>query len=62
MTCRKSTRSPNENAQCVEVALTPYPVGVRDSKEPCGPVLVVAASRWSAFVDATRTLRTDLAP
>ncbi|MBE1485810.1 DUF397 domain-containing protein [Plantactinospora soyae] len=47
---RKSIRSSSQGA-CVEVALDlPGVVGVRDSKEPSGPVLVFAPGAWRAFV------------
>ncbi len=36
-------------ANCVEVALGPA-IGVRDSKDPDGPVLTVSTARWSAFL------------
>lgn len=35
---------------CVEVASLPSAVGVRDSKHPAGPVLVVGPHAWGAFV------------
>ncbi|WP_089154137.1 DUF397 domain-containing protein [Micromonospora sp. NBS 11-29] len=48
---RKSTKSGNNGGDCVEVAdnLSNL-VGVRDSKDPGGPVLVFAAPAWRAFV------------
>ncbi|GAA2187025.1 DUF397 domain-containing protein [Micromonospora lupini] len=46
---RTSTRS--GNGECVEVADNlPGVVGVRDSKDPSGPVLVFAPPAWRAFV------------
>ncbi|MFF4158333.1 DUF397 domain-containing protein [Streptomyces sp. NPDC001678] len=49
---RKSSYSGLEN-DCVEVADgLPGVVPVRDSKSPHGPVLVVEAGAWSAFVAA----------
>ncbi|MFI6758649.1 DUF397 domain-containing protein [Micromonospora sp. NPDC050417] len=51
-TWRTSSRS-GSNANCVEVADLTGPaalVGVRDSKDPGGPVLVFAAPAWSAFL------------
>ena len=50
---RKSTRS-NNSADCVEVAETPDTVGVRDSKNPGGPVLVFTREQWRAFVEAVK--------
>ncbi|MGC4795218.1 DUF397 domain-containing protein [Micromonospora saelicesensis] len=50
---RTSTRS--GNSECVEVADNlPEVVGVRDSKEPAGPVLVFAPAAWRAFVAVAR--------
>ncbi|MBT2488890.1 DUF397 domain-containing protein [Streptomyces sp. ISL-96] len=53
---RKSSYSGNTGGDCVEVA-DGCPVGavpVRDSKNPTGPVLVVGADAWRAFVDGLR--------
>jgi hypothetical protein len=48
---RKSSRSGSNQAACVEVALDlPGVVGVRDSTDPSGPVLVFAPGAWRAFV------------
>ncbi|MET7947476.1 DUF397 domain-containing protein [Micromonospora sp. NPDC005324] len=50
---RTSTRS--GNSECVEVADNlPGAVGVRDSKDPSGPVLVFAPAAWRAFVAVAR--------
>ncbi|WP_406072036.1 DUF397 domain-containing protein [Micromonospora sp. NBC_01638] len=53
-TWRKSSRS-NNGGNCVEVAdnLTGI-VGLRDSKDPAGPVLAFALSAWTAFVRAAK--------
>ncbi|MEW1585918.1 DUF397 domain-containing protein [Micromonospora vinacea] len=49
---RKSSRS-NQDANCVEVATNLGDVvGVRDSKDSDGPVLVVDAYSWRLFVGA----------
>ncbi|MEH0934347.1 DUF397 domain-containing protein [Micromonospora psammae] len=54
---RTSSRS-NDQGLCVEVADnlagTRGVVGIRDSKDPRGPVLVVGPPGWTAFVDALR--------
>ncbi|MFJ6196025.1 DUF397 domain-containing protein [Micromonospora sp. NPDC092111] len=54
---RTSSRS-NDQGLCVEVAdnlaRTHAVVGVRDSKDPAGPALVVGPPGWTAFVDAVR--------
>jgi hypothetical protein len=47
----KSSRSAN-NGDCVECAVLPAHVAVRDSKNPAGPALFFAPARWSAFVAA----------
>jgi hypothetical protein len=46
---RKSARS-GGNGNCVEVAFLDGAVGVRDSKDPSGPVLVFTPGEWAAFV------------
>ncbi|MDI1462046.1 DUF397 domain-containing protein [Catellatospora sp. KI3] len=56
---RKSSRSDFEN-NCVEVALTVAAVGVRDSKDAAGPVLVFDAEAWAAFVAQVKAGRFDL--
>ncbi|SCL33700.1 protein of unknown function [Micromonospora pallida] len=51
---RKSTRSDNGGATCVEVATNlPGVVGVRDSKDRPGPVLTFPPAAWTAFACAT---------
>ncbi|MFD9213786.1 DUF397 domain-containing protein [Streptomyces sp. NPDC059544] len=52
---RKSSYSNGDGGACVEVAdglLGVVPV--RDSKLPVGPVLVVPAGAWAAFVTAVK--------
>ncbi|MGH3828289.1 MAG: DUF397 domain-containing protein [Pseudonocardiaceae bacterium] len=50
---RTSSRSNGERC-CVEVAVVPGRVGVRDSKDRSGPALVFAPSAWRAFVGDVR--------
>ncbi|MGB2567688.1 DUF397 domain-containing protein [Micromonospora citrea] len=51
---RKSTRSGTQG-DCVEVADNlPGVVGVRDSKDPTGPVLTFTPRAWQAFVAHTK--------
>ncbi|MFF5214211.1 DUF397 domain-containing protein [Micromonospora sp. NPDC000442] len=51
---RTSTRSSSNGGNCVEVADNlPGVVGVRDSKDRTGPVLVFAPAAWQAFVART---------
>ena len=58
---RKSTRSDNGGASCVEVAKNlPGVVGVRDSKDRSGPVLAFAPSVWVEFLDGVRAGEFDL--
>jgi hypothetical protein len=49
---RKSSRSGGGavDSACVEVAFTGSVAGVRDSKNPVGPMLVVPAAAWTTFV------------
>ncbi|KKJ95839.1 DUF397 domain-containing protein [Micromonospora sp. HK10] len=48
---RTSIRSSSNGGACVEVADNlPGVVGVRDSKDPAGPVLTFAPRAWRAFV------------
>ena len=50
---RKSTRS-GAAGECVEVAVTPLCVAVRDSKDPSGPMLRFDAAEWREFTQAVR--------
>ncbi|MEU8736011.1 DUF397 domain-containing protein [Streptomyces halstedii] len=52
---RKSSYSGPNGGDCVEVA-DGYPaaVPVRDSKNSAGPVLLLGADAWQAFVDGLR--------
>ncbi|WP_028923413.1 DUF397 domain-containing protein [Pseudonocardia acaciae] len=52
----KSSRSDENVAECVEVAVLPGRVGVRDSKaHGHGPVLTFPPAQWRAFVTAVLT-------
>ena len=48
---RKSSRSVGNPEQCVEVAHLDDAVAVRDSKNPDGPVLRFARTRFAAFLE-----------
>ena len=50
---RKSSYSGN-TGNCVEVAITESVVGLRDSKDPDGPVLVVTHEEWRGFMVGLR--------
>jgi hypothetical protein len=47
---RRSLRSQN-NGACVEVARVGDVIGVRDSKDPDGPILAYTLAEFSAFLD-----------
>lgn len=49
----KSRRS-GGNGNCVEVAFVDDVVGVRDSKDQSGPVLVFTEAEWKAFVGGVK--------
>ncbi|CAM5410972.1 DUF397 domain-containing protein [Streptomyces rochei] len=51
LTWFKSSYSDTSNpSDCVEVAITPATIHVRDSKRPDGPRLTVPPASWTAFV------------
>jgi hypothetical protein len=51
---RKSSRSGGGD-NCVEVGFAPDgTVGVRDTKDPTGPVLTFASTAWEAFTRGIR--------
>ena len=47
---RKSTHS-GGNGSCVEIADLGPATAVRDSKDPDGPKLIIAAAGWRTFID-----------
>ncbi|XRQ12225.1 DUF397 domain-containing protein [Actinomadura welshii] len=47
---RKSSRSSGNGGNCVEVADLPSGVGLRDSKDPDGPKLIMARDAFAALV------------
>ncbi|MFJ4768607.1 DUF397 domain-containing protein [Streptomyces uncialis] len=53
---RRSSYSGPSGGECLEVAEgTPGAVPIRDSKRPDGPILLVQAPAWTAFIGAVRT-------
>ncbi|MFE2303242.1 DUF397 domain-containing protein [Streptomyces sp. NPDC059445] len=48
---RKSSYSDSSNSsECVEMALTPTTIHIRDSKNPGGARLAMTPAAWTAFV------------
>ena len=58
-TWHKSTRS-NGQGDCVEAAENADIVGVRDSKDRTGPMLVFGHAGWRAFLAAVKDGEFDL--
>ncbi|MFE9173323.1 DUF397 domain-containing protein [Streptomyces kebangsaanensis] len=50
LTWFKSSHSGSDGDACIEVALTPATVHVRDSKDKHGPQLALSPAVWSDFV------------
>jgi hypothetical protein len=50
LTWFKSSYSSSGSGDCVEVALTPATVHVRDSKDRKGPRLALSPTAWAEFV------------
>ena len=55
VTWRKSSRSNQNGYGCVEVAVAPAVVGVRDSKNADGPALIFPVRAWAACLRSTRS-------
>ena len=53
-TWRKSSRSSAGGPDCVEIAVVPVGAGVRDSKNPSGPVLGFDGPAWNSFLGMTK--------
>jgi len=54
---RKSSRSGSAGGNCVEIARVDATFGLRDSKNPIGPVLAVGVERGQAFLHAIKSDR-----
>ncbi|MHA5054335.1 DUF397 domain-containing protein [Streptomyces sp. SD15] len=50
----KSSYSTNDGPECVEVAVAPRTIHIRDSKNKQGPHLTFAPDHWTAFVTRLR--------
>ncbi|WP_083982530.1 DUF397 domain-containing protein [Actinomadura hibisca] len=48
---RKSSYSQGEGAECVELARIPAAIGIRDSKAPDGPALVISPTAARALAN-----------
>lgn len=57
LTWFKSSYSGGEGGECLEVAVTPDTIHLRDSKNPTGPHLALSPTAWSAFVALTAGTR-----
>ncbi len=53
---RKATRSTSTGGECVELAAMPEGAGVRDSKDPYGPKILVSREDFRCFADALKNL------
>lgn len=51
---RKSSRSSNNGGQCVEVAVLPDAVAVRDSKHRDSAILLFTPAEWDAFITGVK--------
>ncbi|NVI89943.1 DUF397 domain-containing protein [Actinomadura sp. BRA 177] len=51
---RRSSRS-TSGENCVEVAVLPTDIGVRDSKDPKGPRLAFPSATWRRFAQQVKT-------
>lgn len=51
----KSSHSNDTGGSCVEIAVLPDAVGIRDSKDKQGPALVVPSGAWTSFVGMVRS-------
>ncbi|MFJ6769492.1 DUF397 domain-containing protein [Kitasatospora sp. NPDC091257] len=50
LTWFKSSHSNTEGGACVEIAVTPGTVRIRDSKDKTGPQLTFTAEAWVDFI------------
>ncbi|MDI2129096.1 DUF397 domain-containing protein [Yinghuangia seranimata] len=56
LTWFKSSFSDDQGGACLEVALSPETIHVRDSKLADSPQLALTAGAWSALLDAQRPI------
>ncbi|MFE2215941.1 DUF397 domain-containing protein [Streptomyces canus] len=55
---RKSTYS-GDGSNCVEIAMTPTTIHIRDSKNTEGPFLAFPSFTWASFVSHTASAGSD---
>ncbi|MFJ2776767.1 DUF397 domain-containing protein [Kitasatospora sp. NPDC087315] len=53
LTWFKSSHSSTGGGECIEVAVTPATIHVRDSKDQTGPQLAFSPTAWADFVAFT---------
>lgn len=53
---RKASRSTVQNDSCVEVADGSKVVGIRDSKDPSGPLIIISHSAFRHFTNILKNL------
>ncbi|GAA3087770.1 DUF397 domain-containing protein [Streptosporangium carneum] len=59
-TWRKSTLSGSDGTDCVEIArLTGGHIGVRDSKNPTAPALLLTPGDWNTFIEGIKSGQFD---
>jgi hypothetical protein len=58
---RKSSRSGDTGGQCIEMAGSVPVVAVRDSKDPHGPMIVLAGAAWDSLAREIKSGVHDLA-
>ncbi|MGW5099382.1 DUF397 domain-containing protein [Streptomyces sp. NPDC004100] len=51
---KSSYSSGNDGNSCVEIAVTPDTIHIRDSKHETGPQLALTQDTWTAFVSGVR--------
>lgn len=52
---RKSSSSGETGDNCVELAVVDRLIGVRDSKDPTGPILFFEPQEWASFVEQVKS-------
>ncbi|GAA2086505.1 DUF397 domain-containing protein [Actinomadura alba] len=52
---RKSSSSGHDGGECVELTTVEKLIGVRDSKNPTGPILFFEPQVWASFVEQVKS-------